>query len=110
MCDDDSAQTESQPSAPEVEPNEVEPRPRRVEKIEEESLRHLMSLAKKLAPHLGDSPILDEDWWEEHRFITGIHVSLVLTSGFLTETHAGMAADVQIRSPPSGADNRTGVQ
>ena len=84
MSDSNSASMEHKSSLLRGDPDEVERRPQRVLDIEQESLRHLMSLIKKLAPHMKESVVLKERWWEENRFLPGIHVSLALIGSFIT--------------------------
>jgi len=84
MSDSESGRSERMPGILGSDPNEVEPRPQNVIEIEEESLRHLMSLTRKLAPHMEESVILDERWWEENKHMPGIHVSVGLESRLTT--------------------------
>jgi len=52
--------------------------------IEEELLHHLMSLTRKLAPHMEESVILDKHWWEENQHVHCIYVSVALGSELMT--------------------------
>jgi len=86
MSDGDSPCTESQDGVSTADQDVVETRPQDVLEIEKESLRHLMNLVKKLTPHMEESLILDERWWKNNRFRPGIHVSVALTVGWVTNT------------------------
>lgn len=86
MSDGDSTCTESQGYISAGDQDVVETRPQDVLEIERESLRHLMSLTKKLTPHMEDSLVLDERWWENNRFRRGIHVSVALMVDSVTNT------------------------
>ena len=74
MSDSDSY-IGSQTGVSRVDLEELETRPEGVLEIEQESLHHVVSLVKKLAPHMKECLVLDEEWWEDNRFVPGIHVS-----------------------------------
>jgi len=65
-------------------PNKVQPQLQNIIEIKEESLHHLMNLTRKLTPHMEESVILDECWWEENQYMPGIHVSVALESELMT--------------------------
>jgi hypothetical protein len=83
----------------------IERRPVDLAEKEDMLLGHLFEMIKKFAPHMRDSFVLDDVWWEINRDNCSLHVRFVSTNCLRMVCDTGLIVDVQICSLPSTSDD-----